>query len=45
MESSLLDLLRIIAKGGADSLSKMPDYSDSMSIRLVDLVAYLDSRP
>jgi hypothetical protein len=29
---------------GADSYSKMPDYSDSMSIRqLVDLVAYLKS--
>jgi mono/diheme cytochrome c family protein len=45
---SIINPNRVIVLGpgytGADSLSKMPDYSDSMSLRqLVDLVAYLKS--
>jgi mono/diheme cytochrome c family protein len=45
---SIINPNRVIVLGpghtGADSLSKMPDYSDSLSIRqLVDLVAYLKS--
>src|SRR5262245_64777424 len=45
---SIINPNRVIVLGtgytGADRLSKMPDYSESMSIRqLVDLVAYLKS--
>jgi mono/diheme cytochrome c family protein len=45
---SILNPNRVIVQGagytGADGLSKMPDYSDVMTVRqLVDLVAYLKS--
>jgi mono/diheme cytochrome c family protein len=48
LAESIINPNRVIVLGpgftGADSFSKMPDYSDSLSIRqLVDLVAYLKS--